>query len=54
MPIKLLFDDYPGNEYVWASGQTIHCVYLYAKDADHAEKKAHDMIAEYKARLTDI
>lgn len=29
-------------------------VYLYAKDEVHAEKKAHDMLAEYKAKKSGI
>lgn len=27
----------------------IYGVYLYAKDKEHAEKKAHDMLAQYAA-----
>lgn len=29
---------------------SIYGVTVYAKDAEHAEKKAHDLIAEYKAK----
>ncbi len=29
-------------------------VYVFANDREHAEKKAHDMIAEYKARKEGI
>lgn len=32
----------------------IYGVYLYARDEKHAEKKAHDMIAEYRARQAGI
>lgn len=32
----------------------ISSVYVFAKDATHAEKKAHDMIAEYKAKVAGL
>lgn len=32
----------------------IYGVYLFAKDAKHAEKKAHDMLARYKAELLGL
>lgn len=47
--------DYPKKERieVYRDGK-IYGVYLYAKDKAHAEKKAHDMIAEYKAKREGI
>lgn len=49
-------EDYPGDEEVVVNKFTkkIYGVRLYAKDAAHAEKKAHDMIAEYKAKQANI
>ena len=42
--------DYAENERVAVDRfGKIYGVYLYAKDESHAEKKAQDMIAEYKA-----
>lgn len=43
--------DYSENEKVITdrSGFTF-AAYVYAKDAEHAKKKAQDMIAEYKAK----
>lgn len=44
-------EDYPENERVAVDKfGRIYGVYLYAKDEAHAEKKAHDMIAEYKVK----
>lgn len=47
--------EYPRKEQVAVnrSGK-MYGVYLYAKDKEHAEKKAHDMIAEYKAKNANI
>lgn len=48
--------DYNGREQVLVSNKTkeIYGVEVYAKDALHAEKKAQDMIAEYKAKKAGI
>lgn len=47
--------EYPENEHVAVDRHgKIYGVYLYAKDEMHAEKKAHDMIAEYKAKKANI
>lgn len=42
--------DYSSEEQVITNMHgEIQRVYLYAKDAEHAEKKAHDMLAQYRA-----
>jgi len=50
------FEEYPRLEQVCVNNitQEIHGVLVYAKDAAHAEKKAQDMIAEYKAKQAGI
>lgn len=50
------FGEYNGKEQVLVNNKTneICGVCLYAKDEQHAEKKAHDMIAEYKANKAGI
>ncbi len=50
-----LLIEYPEKEEVAVDKYgRIYAVYLYAKDKAHAEKKAHDMIAEYKAKRANI
>lgn len=47
---SIVADDYPSSESVKTYGGEILGAYVYAKDKEHAEKKARDMIAEYKAK----
>ncbi len=47
--------EYPEKEKVFVDNTgRMYAVGVYAKDKEHAEKKAHDMIAEYKARKEGI
>lgn len=50
------FKEYPENERIVINPRTkeIAGVYVFSKDAAHAEKKAQDMIAEYKAKLAGL